>query len=350
MHNVSLLFTGDMHPAHDSVAISDSLNDVFNQAQEVIVNLESPITAVHPCLRGKVLLRSPPGQESVVTSFATLVALANNHMMDCGPEGLHETRQRIQQAGAMCFGAGDSLCESLEPIIRDYGEIRVGYLAFASRDTQAHYATASSAGVAPLGKSVVVDAIQNLRTKVNHVIVNAHWGDCDYAYPPNRVVELGETMLDAGATAVIGHHSHVLQGYRQRRDGAIVAYSLGNIYFGEYCHLGRTIQASGESARGAVLNLMLAAEGVTSSDWIFTLQEGSTVRVDHSKSRSIELRQRCEPLHASGYRAYWRATVRRRLLCRAAHWLNPLNWRYLRVATLRGLLTMLKESVAQRNR
>ena len=56
---------------------------------------------------------------------------------------------------------------------------------------------------------------------------------------------LGHLAIDAGASAVIGHHPHILQGIEHYKDG-IILYSLGNFTFGSY---------SMKSVRSAVAQL-----------------------------------------------------------------------------------------------
>jgi poly-gamma-glutamate capsule biosynthesis protein CapA/YwtB (metallophosphatase superfamily) len=60
------------------------------------------------------------------------------------------------------------------------------------------------------------------------VVVYLHWGT-EYRTCPNAdQTELAGQLAEAGATAVIGTHAHVLQGAGWRSDGTYVAYGLGN--------------------------------------------------------------------------------------------------------------------------
>jgi poly-gamma-glutamate synthesis protein (capsule biosynthesis protein) len=52
----------------------------------------------------------------------------------------------------------------------------------------------------------------------------------DYT-PEADQVELAHAAIDAGATLVIGHHPHVLQGVEVYQ-GRYIVYSLGNFCFG----------------------------------------------------------------------------------------------------------------------
>ena len=64
------------------------------------------------------------------------------------------------------------------------------------------------------------------------VIVMPHWGDEGHSRPDARQTAAAQQMADAGATAIIGTHPHVVQpeAMLTARDGRRVAvvYSLGN--------------------------------------------------------------------------------------------------------------------------
>jgi poly-gamma-glutamate capsule biosynthesis protein CapA/YwtB (metallophosphatase superfamily) len=62
------------------------------------------------------------------------------------------------------------------------------------------------------------------------VVAAFHWGDELATRPSARQVALAKVALDAGATAVIGAHPHVLQPV-VRSGRRVVAYSLGNFVF-----------------------------------------------------------------------------------------------------------------------
>jgi len=81
------------------------------------------------------------------------------------------------------------------------------------------------------------------------------------------VWDWGQAALDAGATAVIGGHPHVLQPV-QTLDGGrrVVAYSLGNFVFGS---------ARPTTVRTGILQLRLSARGVERTSFQHAQIEGS---------------------------------------------------------------------------
>ena len=63
------------------------------------------------------------------------------------------------------------------------------------------------------------------------IIVSFHWG-IEKSYNSNSTQRtLGHTAIDCGASLVLGHHPHVLQGIEKYK-GRYIVYSLGNFCFG----------------------------------------------------------------------------------------------------------------------
>ncbi len=63
------------------------------------------------------------------------------------------------------------------------------------------------------------------------ILVSFHWG-IERNYLPNQAqISLAHRAVDLGASLVIGHHPHVLQGI-EAYNGVNIVYSLGNFCFG----------------------------------------------------------------------------------------------------------------------
>ena len=62
------------------------------------------------------------------------------------------------------------------------------------------------------------------------VILILHWGQDDSKYPAPWQRKDARDFVNAGANIIIGHHSHVLQGF-EIIDNSPVFYSLGNFAF-----------------------------------------------------------------------------------------------------------------------
>lgn len=156
-----------------------------------------------------------------------VVSLANNHMMDLGPRGIERTREACAAAGLVAIGAGPDLATACRPAIVEAGGLRVAFGActVAGEDR----ARAGSAGVAPLDLERLRVDLKQWRELADHVVVSVHWGSMYVDYPPPRVLEAWKA-LSGLADVVLGHHPHVLQGFR-RAGSHLVLFSLGDACF-----------------------------------------------------------------------------------------------------------------------
>lgn len=77
-----------------------------------------------------------------------------------------------------------------------------------------------------------LETICEAKANSDFCIAFVHWGT-EYSYELEQVQpDTGKQYLDAGADAVIGAHSHCLQGM-EYYDGKPIIYSLGNYWFNE---------------------------------------------------------------------------------------------------------------------
>jgi len=342
---VRLCFVGDIFGGRGEVTIDPEVTSTLGKADLVVGNLESPITSQPSVDSGKIALKSEPGLEDRLPDWGFgLVSLANNHTCDCGWIGLKETMDRLDAVGVKHLGAGENVTFATRPEIVDIRGLRLGFLSYAWVGTQAKQALADAFGCAPLEESLVSRQIEQLRSEVNHVIVMPHWGFCDYEYPTADVHRLGRQMIEAGATVVVGHHSHRIQGIYQPRPNRLIAYSLGDFLFAPYERNGRVVVARGPHTMGLVLRLRLDSQGVAGFDTIFTRQNNeSTVENDPDGVRLLRLREISFALQRDDYDRFWKTTVRERLFRRMSFWICPWNWRQIRKGTLAGLWLMLRD-------
>lgn len=161
-----------------------------------------------------------------------LLLLANNHIMDYGPEALRATVETAELAGIQTIGAGLTAVDAYEPLvarIQDYqvGIINAGEAQFGvipSPDL------GSRTGYAWINSSAIDRNIIALRSQCDFVLVLAHAGLEYYSVPQPEWRERYKHFCDLGADVVIGSHPHVPQGY-ERHNGSLIFYSLGNLYF-----------------------------------------------------------------------------------------------------------------------
>jgi poly-gamma-glutamate capsule biosynthesis protein CapA/YwtB (metallophosphatase superfamily) len=171
-----------------------------------------------------------------------VVSLANNHMVDYGPEGLFDTVSTLDTHGIVHFGAGRTLTEARAPATVEKKGVTIaflGYFFLGDRNIEPAQviATEGQPGVAghfsdlKALEAMVESDIREAKKKADHVIPFFHWGRETHGQPEPYQVELAHFAIDSGASAVLGSHPHVLQGLEVYK-GAPIAYSLGNFVFG----------------------------------------------------------------------------------------------------------------------
>lgn len=183
--------------------------------------------------------RSNPSRvENLKKLGVDLVLLANNHVFDYGTDALTDTLDTLAKAGIPEVGAGRNLEEAATPYYARINGRTIAYVAATKAEqyesaihTQA--ATDTQPGVlACYDPSRFLEEIRAADANSDFVVASVHWGlEYDEHYSDDQRA-LAEQMVAAGADAVIGSHTHCLQGINLI-DGAPVFYSLGNFWFNE---------------------------------------------------------------------------------------------------------------------
>lgn len=174
------------------------------------------------------------GVASLVAAGFRTVSVANNHVLQHGPDVFRATLAALRRAGVEPVGeaagaaaepdAGHLRCR---PVDREAGGVPLRLLAYSLRPRQ-HF-TEPPLYAEPTAASLLAD-VRAGHAAGRTVVVSLHWGDEFVARPSPAQVALGRRLVDEGATLVLGHHPHVLQGWERRGDG-LIAYSLGNLAF-----------------------------------------------------------------------------------------------------------------------
>jgi hypothetical protein len=209
-----------------------------------LANLEAPVTSAPRAAASKFALRGAATSVQALrdAGFAALHT-ANNHMMDFGPAGLRDTLDEIDACRLLQVGAGMDRRSATEPRLLAIDGRRVALLGFCDVVQKSPlYADDAAAGVAPLDARSVA-AVRELRSEADWIVVQLHWGAemCLLPSPEQRV--MARELVDAGASAVIGHHPHVLQPCEVVGESP-VWYSLGNFCFAS--EFWRGVNAQGE--------------------------------------------------------------------------------------------------------
>ncbi|HQN10366.1 MAG TPA: CapA family protein, partial [Thermoanaerobaculia bacterium] len=157
-----------------------------------------------------------------------LVTLSNNHVFDHGMEGLADTLDALGEAGISCVGAGRTHEEARE--IR-YESLRGRLVAFVGMaEREAGCSGPGRGGANPFDTIAAVKAIREARKNARHVVLCLHGGLESTHFPSPEAVRTLRFLAEEGATAVIRHHPHSVQGYEYWK-GVPIFYSVGNLLF-----------------------------------------------------------------------------------------------------------------------
>jgi hypothetical protein len=182
-----------------------------------------------------------------------VVNLANNHVGDFGDRALLDTLRHARAAGMTPVGAGATEAAAYRPQVVERLGLRIAFVGFSTVLPYAFRAVGRNPGTAWGHPLRIRAAVRRARRSADVVVVTFHWGiERSRTESANQRLLAG-IALDAGATAVIGAHPHVLQPIR-RPPGKLVAYSLGNFVFSA---------ASPGTASTGILRVRLTRRGVT---------------------------------------------------------------------------------------
>jgi len=173
-------------------------------------------------------MRGRPGTCRLLSEWGLNVAnVANNHILEQGRSAAEDTVLNLKLAGLDVIGAGaDGHFGTGLSFIRKKIRGTVLYLCgFCLRREQ--YAFNGGADLAD-----VLAAVRRLKDNQpdSVIILSVHWGNEYIEYPSLEQRRVARQLARAGASMIIGHHPHVVQGIDEA-DGALVAYSLGNFIF-----------------------------------------------------------------------------------------------------------------------
>ena len=195
----------------------------------VVGNLEGPVTENASRSRGTV----PSEIENFVFTFPTttpsllarnnirIVNVGNNHIYNFGVEGVEETTHWLTHSNVDFFGV-------TQKGGKEGNESRVAR-------TDIHGVPLSFVNWNQFGLMSASSTVLQIEREVGaqrRVIVFTHWGE-EYAPATAREKYLAHLFVDAGATAIIGTHPHVIQE-NEIYKGSPIYYSLGNFIFDQY--------------------------------------------------------------------------------------------------------------------
>lgn len=219
----------------------DALAEVQRARPDVrIVNLETSVTTHdRPWPSKAIHYRMHPDNVGVLNAAGIdLCILANNHILDFGRIGLHETMTVLARSGIRYVGAGRDAREAnaAAEVITERGRLLVfAYVLWDAGAPAEWRATEDEAGVAFLPYDSLASAqtvaahVLAHRQAEDRVVVSLHWGgNWGYDVPPSQRAFARRLVASGAADFVFGHSSHHPKGI-EVVDGRGVVYGAGDL-------------------------------------------------------------------------------------------------------------------------
>lgn len=219
-------FTGYFKDKYSERVVDDNIYNFLSSSDYVVGNIETPITNC-PTENKKIIniFSCPESANSLVSMHMNIWNLCNNHLDDCGIEGIKDTVSAAKKSQCVPLGVGDvELSKFPEPIIVGSDKCRVGLLSISDCYFDFPF-------VLTWNKvDVLCQIIRNLRQEVNYIVAVFHEGREFSTMPTPKERKRYTKLLNMGVDIVVAHHPHVVQNYEKIGD-KIIFYSLGNFIF-----------------------------------------------------------------------------------------------------------------------
>lgn len=240
MNSCKLLFSGDFAP----VGLIEGANDkeltllfknfiAFTASADLhISNLECPLTNYPHSINktGPSIKSSPACIQALKKAKVDIACLANNHIRDFGDKGIAETLEICHKNSIYTVGAGMNKNMASKNLYKVVENFKLAFLNYC--ETEFSIAGNTHAGANPIDIIQIYNDIQQAKEQADFIFVILHGGHEYYPLPSPRLKKLFHYCADIGASAVIGHHSHVISGYEIYK-GVPLIYSLGNFIFND---------------------------------------------------------------------------------------------------------------------
>jgi poly-gamma-glutamate capsule biosynthesis protein CapA/YwtB (metallophosphatase superfamily) len=204
-----------------------------------VINLETSITRSDNVAADKAVhyRMHPANTGCLVAARPDACVLANNHVLDFGPEGLVDTLQALATARIPAVGAGSDLDEAGQPVVVPLPTgNRVVVFAAADRSSGVPPdwgATAGRSGVNLLPDlsartaDQVGEQVRRVKRAGDVVVLSVHWGsNWGYEVPADHA-GFAHRLVEQGVDVVHGHSSHHPRPVEVYR-GKLILYGAGD--------------------------------------------------------------------------------------------------------------------------
>lgn len=189
-----------------------NVKKVFSKDDLTIVNFEGTLTNSTSRANKTYTFKGPAKYANILKKGSVeVVTLANNHAMDFGSTGFSDTKKNLKK-NKISYCIGSTIA------YKNVKDVKIAFIGFNALN-----------GVTEQQVKDTINKAKKKKAKI--IIVSFHWGIEKEYYPNARQKTLGRCAINSGASLVLGHHPHRLQGIEKYK-GRYIVYSLGNFSFG----------------------------------------------------------------------------------------------------------------------
>ena len=236
---VDILFTGDlcMWMKVEGLILAGKTDEILSSAYPVlhnkdisIVNLECPLSKGDNIIKklGPTIGVDPGCLDFVLKAGFDVASIANNHIADYGSEAVMETIGILKNNNIIPVGAGKNNVDAAKTVFIKKNNINIALISVSA--FVLGLADEYKAGPSFLEPLSTIRQIKEAAKQADITVVMVHAGYEFYPLPSPRTALIYRSFIEAGASAVIGHHPHCPQGV-EIYNGCPIIYSLGNFLF-----------------------------------------------------------------------------------------------------------------------
>ncbi len=228
------------HPLGFDYIWGDALEELERARVDFrIVNLETAITSAETPWPGKGIhyRMHPQNIGDLSAAYVSACALANNHVLDWGYDGLSETLEALNAAGIAHSGAGNDAEQAVQPaVLASAANGRALLFSFGTTTSGIPHdwrATSISPGVNLLDDlsdetaARVCDQMRAYQQSGDLVVASIHWGG-NWGYEiPQEQIAFAHRLIEEGVAVVHGHSSHHVKGIEVFKS-RLILYGCGD--------------------------------------------------------------------------------------------------------------------------
>ncbi len=223
--NEKYFIDGNMNPV-----LGDELESIVKSADFSIFNLECALTRSDERIKksGPAIFAAPEAVNGYKSLGVGVLAIANNHVFDCGYDGFVDTLNALDNAGLNRIGGGMTKEEASRGYIAEVGGKRIGVYAACEHE----FSWIEDYGVGANGFDALdtLDEIVELKKQCDYLIVLYHGGKEHYPYPSPYLRRVTRKIVEKGADIVLCQHTHIIGAGEDYKGGKII-YGQGNFVF-----------------------------------------------------------------------------------------------------------------------